>query len=367
MKLFLAAVCCLLPIAAQTRRAAESPSFPDLMKQALAAREAHRLEESVALYSKALTLRPTEPEAWWYQGLNYYDLDRYQECAGAFGKLVTYDKSNGGGFALLGLCEFGTKRYENAFAHIVKGKVLGIPAGSELDRVAQHHYVQLLNKLGQFEAAAGPLTDLAVSRPNTPGLIEMAGINALRLPLLPPEIPDDKKEPVQLAGRAAVAAWQRKPAEAKKQADTLLERYPKLPNAHYLRGWLHLMSQAPEAIAEFRKELEVSPNHVQARLQVANEYLNRGEPDQGLPWAREAVKIAPRDFTAHVILGRLLLKLDSVPEATSTLETAVELAPTSPDAHFQLAAAYNRAGRKEDADRERKLFTELSTAREANR
>ena len=39
-------------------------------------------------------------------------------------------------------------------------------------------------------------------------------------------------------------------------------------------------------------------------------------------------------------------------EAVPPLETAVKLEPRNPAAHYNLAMAYNRAGRKEDADKE---------------
>jgi Flp pilus assembly protein TadD len=41
------------------------------------------------------------------------------------------------------------------------------------------------------------------------------------------------------------------------------------------------------------------------------------------------------------------------------LEVAVRLAPDSPETHFALARAYAKAGRTEDAARERAAFAEL--------
>lgn len=338
-------------------------SFDKLMKEALAARESNRIDESIRLYERLLKQRPQTAEAWWYLGLNYYDLDRHPECERAFAELVKHDKTNGPGWALRALCEFQNGKFEDAFQHIVRGKALGIPERTEIERVAHYHYLQLANKTGRFELGASLLTEAARSQPDLPALVEMAGLNALRLPLLPPEIPPEKTEPVLLAGRAAVLAWQRRAPEAKMEARRLLEKYPQLPNVRYLMGYLSLLENEEESIEWFRKEIEVSPDHVQARLQIAYEYLKRGEAEKGLPYADEAVKLAPDDFTTHNIRGRLLLDLGHLDESIVALETAVRLMPASPETHYSLASAYARAGRKSEAARHRQIFTELERAR----
>jgi Flp pilus assembly protein TadD len=45
------------------------------------------------------------------------------------------------------------------------------------------------------------------------------------------------------------------------------------------------------------------------------------------------------------------------------LETAAKLAPESPEMHFALALAYQKAGRKEEAARSRATFVELDRKR----
>ena len=102
----------------------------DIAQQALAAREAGRLEESITLYRRVLAARPADPESWWYQGLNYYDLDRYVDAEDAFRKLTELNPKHGGAFALLGLCEFQNRKYKTAFAHLVLAKERGVPPAS---------------------------------------------------------------------------------------------------------------------------------------------------------------------------------------------------------------------------------------------
>jgi tetratricopeptide (TPR) repeat protein len=361
MKLF---VLCLVPfwVAAQS---AKTPDIQLLMKQALAAREGSKTEESIQLYSRVLKLKPAEPEALWYQGLNFYDASRYPECEATFGKLVRVDGKNGQAWAFFGLCEFRNAKYEQALAHVVQGKRLDLGAGSELDRIAQWHYLLLLNKLGHFEAAISPLLELASFRPDTPMLTELCGLNALRLPLLPHEVPESLREPVLLAGRASLLAFQKKTDQARSAANTLLDLYPKQPNAHYLLAYILSLDGNESAIDEWKRELELDPKHVQALLQVANAYMQRGRAAEGLPYARQAVEIAPADFMTHTIYGRLLLEQEKLPEAIAELETAATSAPNIPLVHLHLGRAYALAGRTEQAAHEKQIYTELENGREA--
>ena len=62
-------------------------------------------------------------------------------------------------------------------------------------------------------------------------------------------------------------------------------RYPKAPHVHYARGVFFLTEDSERALADFRRELEISPSHVPARLQIAFEYLKRGEAALALPLA----------------------------------------------------------------------------------
>jgi predicted Zn-dependent protease len=78
-----------------------------------------------------------------------------------------------------------------------------------------------------------------------------------------------------------------------------------------------------------------------------------------LPFAQKAVDAQPDFFVTHNALGRVLLEVGKVPEAIKELEIGVKQAPDSPEMRFALARAYAKAGRREDARRERELFLQL--------
>jgi len=139
------------------------------------------------------------------------------------------------------------------------------------------------------------------------------------------------------------------------------------PNVHYLRGLSLLRDDADEAVAEFTRELQVSPDHAPAMVQIAQEYLKRGDLERVRDWAARAVAKAPRSFLAQRVLGQARLQGGDVPGAIRALERAVALEPSSPSARFTLARAYQRAGRKADAERERRAFTRLEREQRTER
>ena len=82
-------------------------------------------------------------------------------------------------------------------------------------------------------------------------------------------------------------------------------------NLHYGYGTylLHRDEGNPAAaVAELEKEIKVDPGAVYARLEIAYERIKEGQHAQALPYAEEAVRLAPGLFAAHNALGRALFE-----------------------------------------------------------
>ncbi|HYO81448.1 MAG TPA: tetratricopeptide repeat protein [Bryobacteraceae bacterium] len=335
----------------------------DALAQANAAREANRPDEAIALYRQVLKTSPANAEAWWYLGLLLYEKDKHTEAAQAFSKVAVQQPKQGAGWAMLGITEYRNGRYDQALAHLRKAHSLGVPPLNNLDKVARYHLVALLNRSGEHDLASGLLLMFVRDAAITPSVKKVAGIAALGMKVLPEEIKPEQREPITIAGEASMLAWQKRNPEARAEGTKLLARYPKLANVHYLMGYLLLLENDGNCVDYFKRELELDPEHVPARLQIAYELLRRGEAAAGLPYAEEAIQRAPANFVGRNIYGRILLDLDRADEAVRELEHAVKLAPGSAEAHFHLASAYNRAGRKQDAARHREIFSKLEQAR----
>ncbi len=344
--------------APQSRPAAES-EFDRFVKLADEARVSERLDEAVSLYGQALKIKPKWPEGWWYIGAILYQKDQYAPARDAFQNVVALEPERGPAWAMLGLCQFQTGELERAAMALERARSLGVRDHSELAVVVRYHTALLYIRFEFFENAYETLTEFTGVGNESAKVIEAFGLALLRMPLLPNEIPPPQREKILIAGRAGYSMAARRMEPARAAFDTLLAQYPNDPNIHYPFGVYMLAQDADLAMKEFKRELEISPNHYPAMVQMAFEYLKRDQYDDALPLAEKAVQLAPKLFAARNVLGRVLLELDQIDRAVKELEEGVKLAPSSPEMHFALARAYTRAGKKQEAAREREIFKKL--------
>jgi tetratricopeptide (TPR) repeat protein len=338
-------------------------TFDDLSHQASLARDGGRLDEALALYSRALHLRPAWESGWWSVGTILYDQDRYADARDAFRKLVALQPGAAPSRAFLGLCEFQTREYDSSLEDLRKALALGVDSDPQIGAVARYHAGILLARSEQFELAFETLRRLARQKHDSENVILAFGISVLRRAVLPSELPAEQRDEVLLAGRAAYNWAGRHNQAARAGFDALITRYPRLPDAHYIFGTFLLDEDSDAALAEFGKALELSPNHVPSLLQISLERIKRGQFALGRPFAEKAVELAPKNFVARNVFGRILLETDDVAEAIKQLEAGIAIAPGSAEMHFALARAYARADRANEASRERAIFKKLEDER----
>jgi tetratricopeptide (TPR) repeat protein len=353
--------------AAQAAPARPDPAFDEAVKLGDEARDAGRFDEAAAHYMKALKIQPKWAEGWWNLGAIFYEQDRYPEARDAFRNVVALDPNRGTAWGMLGLCEFQTREYERAGNSLLRGRTLGFDGNKELESVVRYHAALLYIRYEQFEIAYDILTEFLRAGNESPKVVEAFGLAILRLPFLPDEIPPAKREQVLIAGRAALDMAARRLDQARADFDALLAHYASEPNVHYAFGVYLLGQDADAAMKEFRRELEISPAHYPAMVQMAFEYLKREEYNEALPLAEKAVQLAPKMFPARNVLGRVLLELGQVERAVKELEEGARLAPSSPEMHYALGRAYRRAGREADAKREVEMFQKLQEQYNARR
>jgi tetratricopeptide (TPR) repeat protein len=344
--------------------ASNDAAFDRLAKQAEDARAAERLDEAVRLYRQALQTRPGWVEGRWYLGTILYSQEHFEEARDAFRQIVAAKPDDARSWVFKGLCEFELRAYDRALSDVQRAQVLGIPS-RELYHVATYHLGILLTRNEQFEQSLEYLSILAREGNESTSLAEALGLSVLRMPLLPSELPAQKREMVLMAGRATIHWASGRRAPAKAMYEELLLRYPEAPNAHYAFGVFLLKDDADAALEQWNRELKLQPFHVESMLQIALEKNLRVEQDEALALAQKAVELAPQNPAARNILGRILLNRDDVEGAIRHLEMGVKISPASREMHFELARAYAKAGRNEDAARERETFQKLDRATRA--
>jgi tetratricopeptide (TPR) repeat protein len=378
-KLFVAVLVVLfsLSLLAQTKRPAKTQpqpafnqqQFDQTAAQANQAREAGNFDEAIELYKKAITLKPKWNEGWWYLATLLYEKDDYENAAKAFKNSAALNPQVGAPIVMLGLCEFRNGDYDNALAHLIQGRKLGVGQNVELAKVMLFHEAMLLVLKGEFEQAERYLNKLSYDNVAHEQLFITHGLALLRMPLLPQQITTTHKdrEMLRRAGYAQHLIAQLNASDGQQEYERFAAEYAKVPGVQYAYGRYLLYTQRNDEAATqaFQRELENSPKHALARLQIAYIKLKNKEPEQGIQLAEEAVKLSPRLLLGHYILGRMLLDAGEAERAISELELAQKMAPDEPKIYFALSRAYTKVGRKADAERARQTFTRLNAAAEA--
>ncbi|HEV2349833.1 MAG TPA: tetratricopeptide repeat protein [Terriglobia bacterium] len=348
------------PQKAASRKASREGDFKALVAQAEAAKAKDQVEMATGLYRQALEIKPDYVEGWWYLGMLYYESDQYADGADAFGHVTRMKPDVALGWAMLGLCQFEMEKYGRALVHLEHADQLGIPRTEDFYDVAMYHLAQLDTRSGDFDSAIRIAADFAHRGKDGPDVAEAMGIAALRKPLLPRELPPLEREMVMDVGRAMCDTAGRRASKIGPDISLLFSKYPKTPEIHFLAGTMELSGNTDQALADFKAELEINPDHARALSSIASEYVRRKDYKTALPFAEKAAAADPRSFVSHAVLGEVLTEGDiDLPRGIHELETAIQITPSQPQVHFVLAAAYAKAGRKEDAARERAEFLKL--------
>jgi tetratricopeptide (TPR) repeat protein len=87
--------------------------------------------------------------------------------------------------------------------------------------------------------------------------------------------------------------------------------------------------------------------------------------DEAQAYLQRAVTIRPKDLTARKLYASLQLQRGKNEEAAALFEALIEDEPGLIEAHVQLATAYNRLGRRDDAERERQIVDKLNAEAQA--
>ncbi len=320
-------------------------------------------QEAVDLYKQVLSQRRDWGEGWLYLGAGLYSLNRYDEAVDAFKKGITLDPGKGPGWAFLGLCEFELKDYDHALAHIAKGEALGLGANHQFESVVRQRGALILIHASRFDEAITQLQPLFKFQDNSPGVVLAAGLCALAISKMPNELSPQELAIVNAAGRAQWAATSQRPAEADAAFRQLLEEYPNEQGVHYAYGLYLMESDQEAALTEFRKETHAHPSLWPALLISASLETKQGSPQTAIEDIQKALPLTPAIYTwlCHAELAKAYLSMNQAEKAVTEFQSAIRQQPANAQLHFYLEQAYSRAGRKEDAQREKAEFLRLKT------
>jgi tetratricopeptide (TPR) repeat protein len=101
-----------------------------------------------------------------------------------------------------------------------------------------------------------------------------------------------------------------------------------------------------DAISQFGKALELSPDHVGAEANLGGALLAQGQVEAAIPHLRKALAAGPETAQLHDNLGIALAETAQMPAAIEQFERALQLAPELVDAHYSLGMALVMGGQE---------------------
>jgi predicted Zn-dependent protease len=337
-----------------------SASFSDLASKAIAAQDANDQPGAIDLYQQALKLNAKWPDGWWFLGSLQYATGAYAPARDALSHYLDLTPNAAPALAMRGLCEFEIGDYEPSLKDIQGALALGAANQPRNEKILRYHEALLLTRTGRFEDALRSYAFFAHDEDLNPELLTAIGLAGLRAALLPQELKPEQQAMYISVGRAAFDFMKRDLDAASADFQLLFEQSPPLPNVHYLYGYLLYATDQNQAVIEFKKELEVNLSNAAAEVMLAWIPLMQNDGSTALPYARKAVEDDPKLASAQLVLGRALTETGDTKDGIEHLEKTMQWQPDNLEVHLALAKAYSKAGRKEDARRERLLCLEMT-------
>jgi tetratricopeptide (TPR) repeat protein len=245
------------------------------------------------------------------------------------------------------------------FAPLTADKQLKLKAGLATIRCAL--------SLGQTDAAVNALLWMNREFPNDPDVLyvtahaysDLSANASLRLARTAAgsyQAHELNAESLEMQGK-----WDEAAAEYR----AILEQDAHLQGIHFRIARLLLSkpetaTTSSDAKNELEEELKIDPNNAGAQY-VLGELSGRAQQwDEAIDHFTRATKLDAGLTDAFLGLGSSYVSAGKFVEAISPLEAYVKVQPGNPAGHYQLAVAYIRAGRKEDAKREAALQKEAT-------
>lgn len=154
--------------------------------------------------------------------------------------------------------------------------------------------------------------------------------------------------------------------EAEKEYHQVLQQDPQIAGIHFRLGRLLLSKTNPsdadiaEAKKEMQQELDIDPDNPGAEYVLGEMARQSQQWEEALQHFSHAANLDSGFADAFVGWGGALVSLKKFSDAILPLETAVRLEAGNPAAHYLLAIAYVRTGRKQDSDREFAIQKQLT-------
>jgi tetratricopeptide (TPR) repeat protein len=154
-------------------------------------------------------------------------------------------------------------------------------------------------------------------------------------------------------GLAVLLERDGKQADAERVLSNLSAQMPKSPDAAIAIGDFYRAAKMNDrALTEYQKGLSANPQNVKIEESIEDLDLSIGQTDSAAKLDEGLLKQSPNDVTVRIFHGRVLMAQGKAPDAIQLLRSVTADAPSSPEAHFYLGAAYWQNGDLAQANNE---------------
>jgi tetratricopeptide (TPR) repeat protein len=357
----------LVFVAISIRLSAQTPNRSEIeqhYQKAQAALQAKQNAVAAQEFREILRLDPQSASAHANLGLIAFDANNYGQAAQEFRAAFKLQPKLWNAEAFLGMSEFrlgNTKEaepvLEDAYRHVSDVR-MRTRVGNDL--------IALSYQSGDLNPAVDILRGLEQANPEDPATLYTAyriysDLAARRLARLEEAAPESAQMHQVLA---QLSASQDDFPEAIAQYRKALEIDPQLPGIHFELGQMILANSTEEparqaAESELMLALASDPNNSECEYLLGEIEWLRSKPEEALQHYDKALQLRPGYVDAQVAAGKALARLGDAAGALKHLSDAVAADPRSEAAHYQLSQIYLKLGRTQDAERESATFKQL--------
>jgi tetratricopeptide (TPR) repeat protein len=163
---------------------------------------------------------------------------------------------------------------------------------------------------------------------------------------------------------AEIFEVQNRYAEAVAEYRKAIEVNPNAVDLHFRLGRAILLESheskaLDQAAAEFRSELKVSPEDSACEFQLGQIALVKSDRAEAKSHFERALTVTPGFAQALIALGKLYCSEKNYVQAVQLLTRATELQPANETAHYALLTAYRDAGQMDKAKSEKAILDRL--------
>jgi len=120
---------------------------------------------------------------------------------------------------------------------------------------------------------------------------------------------------------------------------------------NYLGVALARQGKLDKAITHFKEALRIDPDYAQAHNSLGSTLKKQGKVEEAITHFREAVRINPDFAKAHQNIGSALARLGRLDESVREYQKALRMDPENPDIYNELGVVLSRQGNAKQADR----------------